>query len=284
MVSLGRRTDTIGDPADLASPAVYRNRTAENQSMKSKMTRVANVFAACLLVFSPMPASASGEVSAIQEGATQEGQAAGIATPEPPPPLPPPGEMARCKALIDRQLFTAARMRLQPIVDRHPGWARATALLALTYYKENRFAVAAPLFRRALELDPEEVAARPFLGWSLYSLGELDEAETMFRSLVERKPEYTPAHYGLGLVALDRDEIESAKRHFERALAGARARRRADPERARRPLPAIPRAAATGRRRGCGPGPGAVRGGQARDAPGAEDPELSVPTPTMDGR
>jgi len=140
-----------------------------------------------------------------------------------PAPLPPSGEMARCKQLIDNGLYTAARMRLQPIVDEHPGWARATALLALTYYKESRFAVAAPLFRKALELDPEELAARPFLGWSLYSLGELDEAETMLRSLVERKPEYTPAHYGLGLIAFDRDEIESARQHFETTLALATA-------------------------------------------------------------
>jgi tetratricopeptide (TPR) repeat protein len=132
-----------------------------------------------------------------------------------PAPLPPPGEMARCKSLIDSGLYHAARTRLEPIVELHPAWARAIALLALTYYKENRFAVAAPLFERALAADPEEIAARPYYGWSLYSLGDLDAAGAMFESLVERKPDYTPAHYGLGLVALDRDALDAARRHLE---------------------------------------------------------------------
>ncbi len=122
--------------------------------------------------------------------------------------------MARCKELIDAGLNAAARARLQPIVEQHPGWARATALLALTYYKENRFEAAAPLFARALAADPEEIAARPPYGWSLYSLGRLDEAEAMFASLLEVKPGYTAAHYALGLIHLDRDEVEDARRSF----------------------------------------------------------------------
>ena len=130
-------------------------------------------------------------------------------------PLPPPGEMARCKKLIDAGQYAAARARLQPIVEQHPGWARATSLLALTYYKENRFEVAKPLFAKALEADPQEIAIRPLYGWSLYSLGELDDAEEMFESLLPRKPDYTAAHYALGLIHLDRDEVDSARERFE---------------------------------------------------------------------
>jgi Tfp pilus assembly protein PilF len=122
--------------------------------------------------------------------------------------------MARCKELIDAGLNGAARARLQPIVEQHPKWARATALLALTYYKESRFEAAAPLFARALEVDPEEIAARPPYGWSLYSLGRLDEAQEMFASLLEAKPDYTAAHYALGLIHLDRDQIEEAQQRF----------------------------------------------------------------------
>jgi tetratricopeptide (TPR) repeat protein len=126
--------------------------------------------------------------------------------------------MARCKGLIDAGLYGAARARLEPIVDRHPGWARATALLALTYYKENRFEAAVPLFAKALEADPREIAVRPLYGWSLYSLGELDAAEEMFESLLERKPDYAPAHYALGKIHLDRDQVDAARAHFERTV------------------------------------------------------------------
>lgn len=133
----------------------------------------------------------------------------------PPAPLPPPGEMARCKALIDAGLYTAARMRLGPIVERHPGWARATALLGLSFYKESRFELAEPLFARALEADPEEIAIRPVYGWTLYSLGRLDDAAAMFESLLERKPGYAPAHYALGVIDLDRDRVDAAREQFE---------------------------------------------------------------------
>ena len=128
--------------------------------------------------------------------------------------MPPPGEMARCKKLIDAGLYGGARARLEPIVEQHPKWARASLLLGLTYYRESRFEAANRFFARALEADPEELAVRPLYGWSLYSLGELDEAEKMFESLLERRSDYTAAHYGLGRIAVDRDHTDSALKRF----------------------------------------------------------------------
>ncbi len=130
------------------------------------------------------------------------------------PPMPPPGEMARCKQLIDAGLYGGARARLQPIVEQHPKWARAALLLGLTYYRESRFEAANRLFAQALKADPEELAVRPLYGWSLYSLGELDAAVKMFESILERRPDYTAAHYGLGLIYLDRDQTDSARERF----------------------------------------------------------------------
>jgi tetratricopeptide (TPR) repeat protein len=135
--------------------------------------------------------------------------------------------MARAKALIDAGRYAAARARLQPIVEGHPGWARATALLALTYFKESRFEAARPLFARALAADPEEVAIRPVYGWTLYALGELDAAAAMFASLLERQPDYAPAHYALGVIHLDRDETGAARERFETTVRLAA--RQADP-------------------------------------------------------
>lgn len=138
-------------------------------------------------------------------------------------PLPPPGEMARLKALVDAGNLEAARARLAPLAEQHPRWARAVALLALTYYKENRFERARALFARALELDPGEVAVLPFYGWSLYSLGELDEARRVFEALLSEKPDFLLAHYGLGLIHLDRAEVGEARAHFETTLTLATA-------------------------------------------------------------
>ena len=138
------------------------------------------------------------------------------------PPLPPPGEMARCKRLIDSGMHNAARARLKPIVEQHPEWARAIALLGLSYYREDRFEVAAGLFARALAADPEEIAARPLYGWSLYSLGRPEEAQKMFESLLERKPGYTAAQYALGVIHLERDETDAARQHLEATVRLAR--------------------------------------------------------------
>lgn len=132
-------------------------------------------------------------------------------------PAPPPGELARCKALIDAGQFAAARARLQPLVDVHPRWAKAVGLLALTYFKEHRFEVAAPLFERALATDPEEVAAMPPYGWTLQALGRLEEAKVIFERLLARLPHYPSGHAALGQIALDQHDLPAARRHLETA-------------------------------------------------------------------
>jgi len=164
----------------------------------------------CLIL--AMSAGSIGDQALAQEPLAESVSAAEAPVPA---PLPPPGEMARCKQLIDSGLYIAARARLEPIVEQHPGWARATSLLALTYYRENRFEPAKVLFAKALEADPDEIAVRPLYGWTLYSLGELDEARATFEELLESKPDYTAAHYALGMIHLDSDEIVAARQLFE---------------------------------------------------------------------
>ena len=80
-------------------------------------------------------------------------------------PLPPPGFLKGCLALIEQKRYEQARQLLVPVVADHPGWARAHFYLALTYHKENRYERARELFRRALQLDPEEQSVRMFYGW-----------------------------------------------------------------------------------------------------------------------
>jgi len=150
--------------------------------------------------------------------AGSDGRVARLEWPAPEASLPPPGEMARCKQMIDAGLYVGARTRLEPIVRDHPDWARATSLLALTYYKENRFEPARALFAQALAADPQEVAIRPLYGWTLYSLGELDAAQAMYESLLELRSDYSPAYYALGVIHLDRDEVDAARARLARSV------------------------------------------------------------------
>ncbi|MEZ5331886.1 MAG: FG-GAP-like repeat-containing protein [Thermoanaerobaculia bacterium] len=132
-------------------------------------------------------------------------------------PLPPPGEMARCKALIDAGQLDAARARLEPIVEAHPGWARARLLLGLTDYRENRFGPANEHFAAVLAIDPGNVPVLPLYGWSLYSVGELGRAEETFDVLVSRLPDYAPGYFGLGMVRAETERPEEAVESFRTA-------------------------------------------------------------------
>jgi len=169
-----------------------------------------------VLLFLPLDGLAASQ----QPSARPEAPPAAVPTPR--PPLPPPGEMARCKQLIDASQYAAARARLEPIVADHPGWARAALLLGLSYYRQSRFEVAKPLFEQALAADSQETAVRPLYASTLYALGELDAAETAWNALLLQEPDYAPAHYALGLIDLDRDAIEPGRRHFQTVVDLAR--------------------------------------------------------------
>lgn len=129
-------------------------------------------------------------------------------------PLPPPGFLKGCLALIEQKRYEEAREMLGPAVANHPEWARAHYYLALTYHKQNRYERARELFRRALELDPQENSVRLFYGWCMYYLGELEASREMFESFLATRPDYPDAIFALGLIDFDDDEIESSRRRF----------------------------------------------------------------------
>jgi tetratricopeptide (TPR) repeat protein len=137
--------------------------------------------------------------------------------------MPAPGELARAKALIDAGLTGAARMRLEPLVEAHPAWARALGLLGTTYLNERRYQRAVWWFEQTLAADPEELAVRPLHGVALYELGRLEEARAMFASILERRASFAPAHLWLGRIAAELDHTEAARDHFATAIriAGA---------------------------------------------------------------
>jgi len=136
-----------------------------------------------------------------------------------PAPLPPPGEMARIKELIERGELAAARGSLEPIVRVHPRWGRATLLLALVDFRENRFESARVRFERAAELDPDEVSGRLFLGWTLFYLGELEGAERSLRSFLAAHGEHAEARLALARVLLERGDDGAARPELDRAIS-----------------------------------------------------------------
>lgn len=165
-------------------------------------------------------AAAAGTADAEGGGATPP--AAVEEAPQVRPPLPPPDYLPKCLELIRRGRYAEARQRLEPVVALHPGWARASFYLGLTYHEEHRYGRAVELFRHALEADPEYHTPRVYLGWALYYLGDLDQAREALDAFLAVKPGYADAIFALGLIDYDEDDVDAARRHFEQAARLAR--------------------------------------------------------------
>ncbi len=78
---------------------------------------------------------------------------------------------------------------------------------------------AAALFERALELQPNEVAAAFWLGDIYLAQGNPDGAEPRFAWVLERQPNSLSARYGLGRTALAKQQYRRAVEYLEDVLA-----------------------------------------------------------------
>jgi Tfp pilus assembly protein PilF len=77
-----------------------------------------------------------------------------------------------------------------------------------------------PEFRRALELDPDNVALRRELGFLLLEMGQEEDAEREFQVLVRSVPADLLSATQLGFLLNARGETEAAQPLFDRVLAG----------------------------------------------------------------
>ena len=77
-------------------------------------------------------------------------------------------------------------------------------------------------FRKGLELKPDDITLRYWLGAALYASGDASAAETEFRAVVQRAPDHANAHFSLGA-------IDDAKGRRREAIEQYSAAVKADP-------------------------------------------------------
>lgn len=84
--------------------------------------------------------------------------------------------------------------------------------------REGRFRAGAAQYRRAVEVDPENLRARQSLASVLLRLGDLEGAAEHFSAAVELAPDNARARSDLGVVLAEMGEDEEAMQHLSRAV------------------------------------------------------------------
>jgi tetratricopeptide (TPR) repeat protein len=92
------------------------------------------------------------------------------------------------------------------------------ARLGIDYLHLRRFDKAVDAMAHASRLNPLDLNNLLNLGMAYMQLGRIDDAEGAFRGIVAPDDRGAAAHDGLGLVAVGRKDMETARREFERAV------------------------------------------------------------------
>jgi len=131
--------------------------------------------------------------------------------------------------LLDKQEDAAAVGPLRKAVELLPAQSRPRYLLAVALDRSGDRAGAAESFEALLHLDPNDITAIDYLGWSALRKGKPDEAEARFRRALEVQPKGPEALKGLAhsLDAQKKPEAAGVYRDYLELMpndSGARAR------------------------------------------------------------
>ena len=102
---------------------------------------------------------------------------------------------------------------------RHdPDSAMAHNNVGVILFNRKRYDEAETHFRRAFEIDPNDGMVQANLGDIARIRGDLDLALKRYAESLTRRPDHASSHYWIGLIHLQRDDVEAAVSHLEAAL------------------------------------------------------------------
>ena len=128
------------------------------------------------------------------------------------------GELANHYELILAGQCGPARVRLRQRIDAGRGDGRALFLMGLSHHRERAYPKAVPWFERAIAATPPYPPAAHFLGWALYHNGQAAESQAAFERHLRLDPSEGDTHFGLGVLALERGDLDVADAHFDQAI------------------------------------------------------------------
>ncbi len=130
------------------------------------------------------------------------------------------GDLARADAQLRVRGGGEPRVS-DPLMDAYDGLLEsALAYLnrGIEAMQAEEWAEAATLFRRGLELQPDNAALGHTLGTALSQMGDLDGAVAQFEDVLRRSPEFAGAHFSLGLIHASSGRFDDARARFAAAV------------------------------------------------------------------
>ncbi len=122
--------------------------------------------------------------------------------------------------LADMGQTSQALAYFQHAVELEPGSAPYWEMLAQFSIANgvDIRANALPAARQAVLLSPNDPAALDMLGWTMYSLGDMQEAERFSLRALQENPDFASAHLHLAQVYLQTGQYQEAYQHLRKAL------------------------------------------------------------------
>ena len=117
------------------------------------------------------------------------------------------------------EFYELANACYERAAARDPSEAAWPYYLGVLAERRGDHAMAIDQFRRVLELEPDDLAARVRLGEVLLAASRLEESASVFEEISRQHPEAAWGPRGLGLVAEQEGELEVAAAALERAIA-----------------------------------------------------------------
>jgi len=109
----------------------------------------------------------------------------------------------------------------EALARKHPQLASAQAAFASTLLVQGEFGRAIPLFKRAVDLSPDDSAFRNQLGVALFQSGDSNSAEATFQNLLTRDPDNVDALLNMVEVYRAQKRYGEAAQHVKRAVQTA---------------------------------------------------------------
>jgi protein O-mannosyl-transferase len=113
----------------------------------------------------------------------------------------------KAEAIENLRQSLAIRRRFEPLHN-----------LALAFASQGNYTQAIPLYQEALQLRPNEAAARKNLAFALTQSGQLQEAAAQYRALLQTTPGDLEARNSLGIALTMQGNVEDAIRQFREVL------------------------------------------------------------------